>query len=158
MRHLRFNSPQPSHVAYSHINNCHHAVFGFLGGSDLPAMREARIDFRIGKISWRKEWLPSPVSLHEEFHGQRSLVGCSPWDGKESDMTEWITLALALGLNHRYLRFFFFTSIIYLIKYVIYIIKTRANVYWAFLLGTVLCVSTILCASVLKTTLWRICS
>ena len=28
------------------------------------------------------------VSLPGESHGQRSLVGYSPWSGKESDMTE----------------------------------------------------------------------
>ena len=29
-----------------------------------------------------------PVFLSEEFHGQRSLVGYSPWGCKELDMTE----------------------------------------------------------------------
>ena len=33
-------------------------------------------------------WQPSPVFLPGEFHGQRSLVGYSPWGCKESDMTE----------------------------------------------------------------------
>ena len=27
----------------------------------------------------------------EIFHGQRSLVGCSPWHPKESDVTEWLS-------------------------------------------------------------------
>ena len=27
-----------------------------------------------------------------EFHGQRSLAGYSPWDHKESDTTEWLSL------------------------------------------------------------------
>ena len=30
--------------------------------------------------------------LPREFHGQRSLVSYSPWDCKESDTTEWLTL------------------------------------------------------------------
>ena len=30
--------------------------------------------------------------LPEESHGQRSLVGYSPWGHKESDMTEQLTL------------------------------------------------------------------
>ena len=34
----------------------------------------------VEKISWRREWLPTPVSLPGEFHGQRSLAGNSPWD------------------------------------------------------------------------------
>jgi len=32
-----------------------------------------------GKIPWRREWLPTPVFLPEEFHGQRNLAGYSPW-------------------------------------------------------------------------------
>ena len=31
---------------------------------------------------------PTPVLLPGESHGQRSLVGYSPWGHKESDMTE----------------------------------------------------------------------
>ena len=34
-----------------------------------------------------KEMQPTPVSLPGKFHGQRSLVGYSPWGHKESDMT-----------------------------------------------------------------------
>ena len=30
-------------------------------------------------ISWRKAWQPTLVFLSGESHGQRSLVGCSPW-------------------------------------------------------------------------------
>ena len=28
---------------------------------------------RLGKISWRREWLPTPVLFPGEFYGQRSL-------------------------------------------------------------------------------------
>ena len=38
------------------------------------------------------KWLPTPVFLPGEFHGQRSLVGYSPRDCKESDTTEGLTL------------------------------------------------------------------
>ena len=41
---------------------------------------------------YRKEWLPTPVFLPVEFHGQRSLVGCSQWDRKGSDTIEQLTL------------------------------------------------------------------
>ena len=34
------------------------------------------------------EWLPTLVFLPGEFHGQRSLVGYSPWGHKESDTTK----------------------------------------------------------------------
>ena len=33
----------------------------------------------VGKIPWRRKWQPSPVFLHGKPHGQRSLVGYSPW-------------------------------------------------------------------------------
>ena len=36
----------------------------------------------------RRQWHPTPVLLPGKFHGWRSLVGCSPWGCKESDMTE----------------------------------------------------------------------
>ena len=37
---------------------------------------------------WRSKWQPIPVFLPRESHGQRSLVGYSPWDLKELDTTE----------------------------------------------------------------------
>ena len=39
-------------------------------------------------IYMRKAWQSTPIFLHGEFHGQRSLVGYSLWDHKESDTTE----------------------------------------------------------------------
>ena len=36
----------------------------------------------------RRKWQPTPVFFPGEFHGQRSLVGYSPWGRKESDTTE----------------------------------------------------------------------
>ena len=39
-------------------------------------------------IPWRREWLPTPVFLPGKSHGQRSLVGFSPWGRKESNTTE----------------------------------------------------------------------
>ena len=37
----------------------------------------------VKKIPWRKKWQPTPVFLLGQFHGQRRLEGCSPWDHKE---------------------------------------------------------------------------
>ena len=34
-------------------------------------------------LAWRMEWQPTPVFWHGEFHGQRSLVGYSPWGHKK---------------------------------------------------------------------------
>ena len=63
---------------------------GFLGGSGRKNLfanaGDPGFDPRIGKIPWRRQWQPTPVFLPREFHGQRSLVGYSPWGHKESDM------------------------------------------------------------------------
>ena len=51
-----------------------------------------------GKIPWRMKWLPTPVFLPGESHGQRNLAGYSPWSHKELDrlrrkdiQSTWIT-------------------------------------------------------------------
>ena len=44
------------------------------------------------KIPWSRKWQLTPVFLPEEFHEQRSLAVCSPWGGKELDMTEWLSI------------------------------------------------------------------
>ena len=41
--------------------------------------RWPRFDPRVRKIPWRRQWLTTPVFLSGELHGQRSLVGYSPW-------------------------------------------------------------------------------
>ena len=50
--------------------------------------RRCRFDPWMRKIPGRRKWLPTPVFLPGEFHGQRSLVGCNPWGPKESDTTK----------------------------------------------------------------------
>ena len=55
----------------------------------------SKFDPWVGKIPWRRKWLPAPVFLPGEFHGQRSLESYSPWGRKESDMTDWLTLSLS---------------------------------------------------------------
>ena len=54
----------------------------------LPTMQEAGFNPWVGKIPWRRKWQPTPVPLPGKSHGQRSLVGYSPWGRKESDPTE----------------------------------------------------------------------
>ena len=45
-------------------------------------------NFNISGLYWRRQWHPTPVLLSGKCHGQRSLVGYSPWGGEELDMTE----------------------------------------------------------------------
>ena len=51
---------------------------------NLPAMQETWVQPLGQKDLLEKEWLPTPVFLPGEFHGQRSLAGYSPWGCKES--------------------------------------------------------------------------
>ena len=73
------------------------ASSGFQGFSGSSAgrvhlqCRRPGFDPYVGKIPWRRAWQPTPVFLSGESHGQRSLVGYSPWGPKESDMTEQLT-------------------------------------------------------------------
>ena len=41
--------------------------------------RRPRFNPWVRKIPWRRKWQPTPVLLPGESHGQRSLVGYSPW-------------------------------------------------------------------------------
>ena len=43
-------------------------------------------------MPYRRAWQPTLVFLPAKSHGQRSLVGYSPWGHKESDMTEQLIL------------------------------------------------------------------
>ena len=39
-------------------------------------------------MHWRRKWHPTPLLLPGKSHGQRSLIGYSPWGHKELDTTE----------------------------------------------------------------------
>ena len=54
----------------------------------LPTMRKTRVRSLGPEDPWRRKWQPTPVFLPWKSHGQRSLVGHSPWGRKESDTTE----------------------------------------------------------------------
>ena len=56
-------------------------TFIFLGGSEIknPSAKRLRFDPWVRKIPWRRKCQSTPVFLPGESHGQRSLVGFSPW-------------------------------------------------------------------------------
>ena len=72
--------------------NHYYLLKGFPDGSAViePARqcRRPGFDLWVRKIPWKREWLPTPIFLSREFHGQRGLAGYSAWGCKESDMTE----------------------------------------------------------------------
>ena len=53
----------------------------------------------LGRSSVGGHGYPLQYSCLENSHGQRSLVGCSPWDCKELDMTERLHLMDTLSLR-----------------------------------------------------------
>ena len=55
------------------------------------------MEISISRFSWRRQWHPTPVLLPGKSHGRRSLVGCSPWDRKESDLTEQLHFHFSLS-------------------------------------------------------------
>ena len=55
--------------------------------------RRYRFDPWVRKILWKRKQQPTPVFLPGKFHEQRSLMGCSPWGLKGSDVTERLTLS-----------------------------------------------------------------
>ena len=68
---------------------CTVALMGFPGGPSgkesacqCRKQKRRRFDPWVAKIPWRRKWHPTPVFLPGESHGQRSLVGYSPWGHK----------------------------------------------------------------------------
>ena len=55
---------------------------------NLPAMQETKVQPMGQEDPLRREWLPTPIFLPEDFPGQRSLVGYSPRGCKELDTTK----------------------------------------------------------------------
>ena len=45
----------------------------------------------------KRQWHPTPVLLPGKSHGQRSLVGYSPWGREESDTTGWLHFHFSLS-------------------------------------------------------------
>ena len=75
---------------------CVYTLSCFPGGTvvkNLPV--NAEDSGEVGSILGQEELLEKQMAIHSsnilagEFHGQRSLVGYSPWGHKESNMTEY---------------------------------------------------------------------
>ena len=57
---------------------------------DFLQLRRPGFNPWVGKILCKRKWQPTQVFLPGKFHGLRSLIGYSPWGGKESDTIEWL--------------------------------------------------------------------
>ena len=84
-----------THTAASQVTRMHvHTHTPPSGGTrgKAPACECRREQMQAGslgrKVPWRRAWQPTLEFLTGESHGQRSLVGYSPWGHKELDTTE----------------------------------------------------------------------
>ena len=72
-----------------------------LGGKESSCQcrrhKSCGFDPWVGKIPWGKKCQLTPVFLPGESHGQKSLVGYSPWGHKESDTAEHIHTRIFLN-------------------------------------------------------------
>ena len=81
----------------------HYGLFGiprWLSGKESACRCRGRgFNLWVGKIPWRRKWQPTPVFFDRKSCGQRTLVGYSPWDHRESDTTGCLsTVTEAHGL------------------------------------------------------------
>ena len=81
---------------YTHIDvytHTHTHTYSLVAQMGKIGLKYSKSGFHpwVGKIPRIKECQPTPVFLPGEPHGQRSLVGYSPWDLKGSGRTEQLT-------------------------------------------------------------------
>ena len=92
-----FNNSMNCEIATGYLHK-----WGFPGGASGKQpncqCRRRWLDPWVRKIPWKREWQPTPVFLPGKFHGQRSLVGYSPWGHKELGMTEQLSTYLSVLL------------------------------------------------------------
>ena len=61
---------------------------------NLPALQEIwGPSLGLVRSPWRRKWQPTPVFSPGKSHGQRSLLGYTPWGRKELDVTERLSTA-----------------------------------------------------------------
>ena len=58
--------------------------------TSLRGSSQLRDQTQVSCSAWRRQWQRTPVLLPGKSHGQKSLVGCSPWGPEESDTTKWL--------------------------------------------------------------------
>ena len=69
--------------------------------STCQSRRHKRHGFHlwVEKIPWSRKWQPAPVFLPGKFHGQRNLVGYSPWGCSVLDTIEYWAHSARIGLE-----------------------------------------------------------
>ena len=103
---------------------------------NLPAIQETGFDPWLRKIPQRKKWQLTPIFLPGEVHGQRSLVGFSPWGRKELDTTEQLAhiyhsqifyIEYRFDFLNLFLTFFFFPLKKFLSKKFLFLCEGKSS-------------------------------
>ena len=81
-----------SHFIHYFILPSHGEPASLVAQMELLAVKDIQVRPLVRKTPWRREWLPIPVFVPGEFHGQRSLVGYCPQGHKSR--TEHLTFSL----------------------------------------------------------------
>ena len=88
-----FSSSNSLHpFSYIHLRNKSFVSGTLFSAGDIIAKKVDLIS-----VFRRRQWHPTPVLLPGKSHGQRSLVGCSPWGCEESDTTEQLHFHFSLS-------------------------------------------------------------
>ena len=85
-----------SHVLWHswslYLQLLHHQLSRWLSGKESFLPMQEILDMFVWSLGWedpwRRKWQSTPVFLPGKFHGQRNLVGNSPWGCRWLDMTE----------------------------------------------------------------------
>ena len=87
--HQAWTNDSPSHSHFL-INSCSFSLTFMVAqtGKRLPTMQETQVRSLGWEDPLEKAMASHSVLLPGKSHGQRSLVGYSPWGHKESDTTE----------------------------------------------------------------------
>ena len=78
-RQIKAMSPESSKKNYPKMTEKREIIW-------LPPTYSFKVN---SSTHWRRKWQPTPVFLPGESHGQRSLVGYSPWG--HSVRYDWVT-------------------------------------------------------------------
>ena len=68
------------------------------------AMQETWVQSLVQEDPLDKGMATQSSSLPGELHGLRSMAGYSPWDGKQVDMTEQLTLFIHANVSQLFLE------------------------------------------------------
>ena len=82
------NSPNRASLVAQTVKNLPTVQKTICNSGDHLQCRRLRFEPWVRKIPWRWAWQLTLVFLLGKFHGQRNLVGNSPWGSKELNKTE----------------------------------------------------------------------